>query len=272
MNNKRFYHINSSTKLSGTSSAFSYFLEIPQNGDYDRITVSMLNIPVSYYLIPNNYNTFILNEQGTDITITIPPGNYNLSSFCYVVSSLMTNNSQNGFIYNMTFNNGYNNNLDGKIYYSVSNNSDIQPSIILLKSNYLYEQFGFYPGTYTFSSNILKSDNVCNFVQESTLFLHSDLVTGSNNDILQAIYQSNNSTMSFITYISPDLIGFSKQLMTNKNNIANFYITDKNNHLIDLNGQEVEISILLYSSDKTNNIIKNIFDLIKTFLEYIIKS
>ena len=271
MNTKRFFHINSSARLSGTSSAFSYLLDIPPDGNYDRIVVSMLNIPVSYYLIPAGYNTFTLTELGINTTITISPGNYSIQSFCSVVAGLLTSNSPNLYTYTMTYNNGYLNNLNGLIYYSVSGNSGNQPSLTFSSSNSLYEQFGFYAGTYTFSSNSLTSINVCNFVQESTLFLHSDLVTGSNNDILQAIYQSNSSTMSFITYTSSDLIGFSKNLMTNKNNIANFYITDRNNNVINLNGQEIEISILLFSSDKTNDIIKNIYELIKTFLQYIIK-
>ena len=66
-------------------------MQIPLNEDYDSICVPQISIPISYYLIQDGYNTFTLIENGSSYLVTIPVGNYNLNSFCEVVSSLLSN-------------------------------------------------------------------------------------------------------------------------------------------------------------------------------------
>ena len=37
-------------------------LQIPYDSSYDRVTLLQCNIPISYYLVQNGYNTFVLSD------------------------------------------------------------------------------------------------------------------------------------------------------------------------------------------------------------------
>jgi hypothetical protein len=64
-------------------------MEIPFNVEYDTICIYQC-IPISYYLIQNESNTFTLIENGVSYKVAIPIGNYNLNSFCNVLSQLLS--------------------------------------------------------------------------------------------------------------------------------------------------------------------------------------
>ena len=101
-------------------------------------------------------------------------------------------------------------------------------------------------------------------INESVLFIHSDIATTGYDDTLQGIYQSNNSSMSYITYQATAPLEHSKLLATNKNKIGNFYLTDANNVPINLNGQDIVITILLYKDQD------NIIDFFKMIFKHLI--
>ena len=264
--NKRIIYINSANRLSGSSSAFSISVQLPQHEDYNKITVLEANIPISYYLIPAGYNTFQLKELSTTVTITIPAGNYNVQSFANILTTLLNINSPNSWVYSISYNNGYSNNFNGLYTFNVTGNSG-QPTFIFNSINYLNEQFGFNQGsTVTFASNTLVSTNVVNFVNETVLLIHSDIATTGYSDVLQGVYQSNNSSMSYLTYQATAPLEHSKFLTTNKNQIANFYLTDANNTQINLNGQDIVITILLYKEPE------NITDFLKKIMKYLIST
>lgn len=56
-------------------------------------------IPKSYYLVQSPHNTFTLQEEGINTTMTLPPGNYNLKSFQLIVSAMLTERSPHGWTY-----------------------------------------------------------------------------------------------------------------------------------------------------------------------------
>lgn len=92
---KRIYYINSGNQLSSLISYFTVPIEIP-NG-YDRITVLGAQIPISFYLVQQGYNTFTLTENGTSVVISITIGSYNANSFSLALLSLLNANSPNGY-------------------------------------------------------------------------------------------------------------------------------------------------------------------------------
>lgn len=264
ISSKRFFYINSQNRLSGTESAFSYQLQIPAEENFDRCVVMGCSIPISYYLVDHQYNTFQLQELGVNTTITIPIGNYNINSFSRIVSSGLTTSSPNGWTYTMSYPNSYTQNSTGKFSFAVTGNNNNQPSFIFDSKNFLNEQFGFNNGsTVTFNANALISTNVVNFINETSLFIHSDVCDSGDTDILQAIYANNNTNLSTINYQCSDALAYSKRLKVPKNGVANFYLTDSNGIVLNLNGQSLLITLLMYRDT-------DIFKIVKKFIQYII--
>jgi len=248
---KRFFYIDSSKRIAGSDASFSYRLEIPLNEEYDSICVTQASIPISYYLVQEGFNTFTLIQNNVNYLITVPVGNYNLNSFCLVVGTLLTNASGGNYTYTLTYPNSYNQTNNGKLQISVKGiNAADSFAINLSDKNTLYEQFGMNTGMNKFifdgSNYVLKSVNVVKFINENTLFLRSDIVDGGNTDILQAMYNGNQNTLSNIVYNCYDIEGYSKKLRNNRTGVANFSLTDENNNIMNLNGQNMIFTILLY--------------------------
>jgi hypothetical protein len=260
--NKKFLFINSANRLSGTSNAFSIAVQIPTVEQYDCCVVTQASIPVSYYLVVAGLNTFQLNELTTTVTITIPPGNYNLNSFSIVVANLLNTSSPHSWTYSISYPSAFTQNNTGLLTFTVTGNSG-QPSFIFNSRNYLNQQFGFNSGsTVTFSSNTLVSTNVCNFINESLLYIHSDIVSNGSDDVLQEIYSSATQTLSTVTYQCNQIEGNSKLFKVPSNQVINIYLTDENNIPINLNGQDMQLTLLLYKKSDFQ-------DMVKEFIKYI---
>ena len=244
------FYINSEHRTSGSSSNFTFELPIKDNAKYDRVSVLQLSIPLSFYLIRPPYDTFTLTEDDQTVSITIPPGNYNIRTFSDKIVELLNLHSPKHFIYAMTFDI-----VLAKFTYSVTGNLSIQP-IIGLKQH-LSDQFGFeFQSQNQFVDNKITSTRVVNFVSgNNTVFLHSTLVDDQTM-ILQEVYSSNTIPFSFITWINPNKEMYSKKLKSNTDTFFNFTITDDDNIEIDLNGQNVFITVLLWKQDDLSVLFK----------------
>jgi hypothetical protein len=201
-NQRQIFYINSYNRISGTNSNFSYKFNINATINYTHVVVLQASIPKTYYLISQNYNTFILQENATQIIIAISVGTYNKNSFRLALQNLLTNNSVNHWTYTITAINPDIQVDTGLYTFNVSTNSS-QPSIIFSgDNNNCYEQMGFMANSVnTFVSNQLISVNVVNFSLESTLFIHSDICQNKLQDnILQEIYTPGIGYNSFIRY------------------------------------------------------------------------
>lgn len=252
---KRFFYVNSGNALSSTTNQFSTILQIPTDKHFDKVTVLQVALPISYYLVQQGYNQFILMENSTKVTISVIPGNYNLNSFCAIVSSLLNANSPNGLKYTMTFANSFTQPETGLINYSV-NSSTVSCSLIFLSANPLNEQFGFSTGsTNVFlagsSSSTLTSQNVCSFVPENTIFINSNLVGGDqgNDSILQEVYNQNQIPFSFIAWTNPDPLTYCKTLSTSRNQSVSFSFVNEAGIPLYFNGVNVAITVCIFRSN-----------------------
>jgi len=268
---KRFYYIDSSKRIAGTDSNFSFQLNIPFHEDFDMICVTQASIPISYYLVQDGLNTFTLIENSVEYLITVPVGNYNLNSFCLVVEDLMSKASGR-YTYTMSYPNSYNQTNTGKLKISVKPlGAGDTFSINLSDLNTLYEQFGMNKGLNKFiledGNYTLKSVNVVKFINENTLFLRSDIVDGGDTDILQAIYNGNQNTLSNIVYLCPDILGNSKKLKPMKTSYVYFNLTDENHNIMNLNGQNMIFTIMIYKSevfyDNANNFMNYLYPIVQ---------
>ena len=242
MDNSRIYYVNSESRLSGTNSRFAFPIQIPPNSGFDRVVVLQASIPLSYYLVQDGYNKFILIELGVETEITIPQGNYNVNNFMASLKTLLNTSSPNAWVYNITFDI-----LVAHYTFTVTGNSG-QPAIKV--NNHMYQQFGFNRSTTnTFSGDQLTSINSLNFIPESTLYIHSDIVQEDIN-VLQEVYSNNTIPYSQITYkLQSEFDTYSKKLRTTGSNVFNFYLTNEEDEEMYLNGQHLLLTILLYKKD-----------------------
>lgn len=240
---KRFFYLDSSNVISSDGrSVFSCEVQLDQN--YDRIVLVQANIPQSYYMIQSGFNTFILDEGGSSVTITVPEGNYNINSFSLVVKALLNTSSPNGYTYNISYPDAYLTTQTGKYTFTCSNtvaNVSIQTNAYDIN-----EQLGFAKNTTnTFSSGSLVSQNVCKFIIEDVVVIHCSHVD-ENNDILESIYGNNTTQFSNLTYQCPDPLAYSKRLNQSLGNTLSFSITNEGKVPLNFNGLNLTFTVLVY--------------------------
>ncbi|MDR3558285.1 MAG: hypothetical protein P4L61_02010, partial [Candidatus Pacebacteria bacterium] len=165
----RIYYVDSEKRIDGTSSNFTYHLDIPDGSRYDSACVLSMTIPRSYYLIRDGQNQVTLTLDGTDFVLTVPKGNYNVLNFATTFTELLNGVSTN--VFTMAFNS-----ITGKYTYTVTGTAAII-AFNLVSPSRLGHQLGFDEVSQnTFVAGSLESKNVVDFISTSTLFLHSDLV------------------------------------------------------------------------------------------------
>lgn len=261
--NKQIFYVNSRNKINETDSHtdFSYMLNIDPNETFDKVVLLSCSIPKSFYFIQEGENTFILDEDGVQVTITIPAGNYNRNSLGTTLRNQLNVLSPNAWNYSVSY--PIINQMcdDGKYIISVTNNTS-QPSLIFGK--HVAEQLGFERNsTNTFILDSLKSTNVCNLSNETTLYLHSDICQNNEGDnILQEIYSNGDASYSYINFQNPIPKEYSKPMTSDTSNIYRFTLTDEDGNKIDTNGININFTIMLY---KVNEIDKMLRGAIKYF-------
>lgn len=244
-------YIDSHNRLSGTDTNFTYSIAFPTGIIYDRVVLLNAIIPKSYYLINSRNNTFTLRENTTDVTITIPVGDYLLNTFRTVIQGLLNTNSPNGWTYTVTYPNINTQANTGKYTFNVSGNSGSQPSIII--TNNLYEQFGFNRNsTNTFVSDTLTSVNVIKLQVEDRLLINSNIVQGKSQIdtcVLQEINAAPSPDFSTIVYQCTAPEHYSKPLNYGQN-VYDFSITDEDGQVLDTNGLNNNFTLCVFRTNK----------------------
>ena len=282
---KSIFYIDSQNRLNqaDTSSNFTVRVDMPPLNHYNRICVLQASIPKSYYLITDGQNTLTLNEPGTtsltngSLTsdfgsvsssgsstklITFKVGNYSKSSIMnafydlFKKASSLNINPLHRYVYNI----GYPlpiYSTQGKFSFSVSSLITTAPQIIFSSSSILHRPLGFNIGSTKFfpSSSTLTSTNVINLQAKDTLFIKSGVVSSSNLSVLQEIYSTTTPDFCCITFNQTNVEMNSKELMTNSNNFS-FTLTDEDNNILDLNGQNIVFSICCYEQNDALELLK----------------
>lgn len=243
MSESRIYYINSEKRTSGTSSRFSYALDIPDQSSFNRCCVLQMIIPRSYYLVRVNQNMVTLRIDSTDYLISVPLGNYSATSFTSVLLTLLNAVSSNVFSMSLSY-------ITGKFTYSYVGSATTVSFVFTAPS--LADQMGFSPiSTNTFVSKTLVSVDVVDFVSTSTLFLHSDMVEDQSS-VLQEVYSGDTQPFSNLTYSCQNPTMYSKVLRDTSSGVFNFSLTDKNDAEVLLNGHEILITLLLYRASENS--------------------
>lgn len=255
---RQLFYIDSGKRIQGTSSDFSYELDMSKNDKFDHCTVLQASIPFTYYLIEDGFNTFQLQE--TDqiaVTVTIPEGNYNINSFAAIVGPLLTAASALNSTYTLTYPASFTATNTAFITTTITGGTASNSQFIFNATNTINEQFGFDSGsTQTFSTDTLVSSNTVNFLTNRSLLIHADIIDGGSTNILQEIYSNNSQVNGNIVYQSTDALAYSKPLKAAKQNVINIYLSDVNGVKINLNGQDMNITLLMYQANRTTEIIE----------------
>lgn len=259
--NRQIFYINSRNRATGTNENFTFTLTgLSPTSNYTHASVLQCTIPKSYYLVQDAYNTFTLDENGTLTTITIPSGNYTRRSFQTVLQTTLRNESPNGWTYTVSYANTLTSSETGKYSYAVSGNGGVQPSFIFTTN--IYEQMGFdVDSTNAFVGDALTSANVIKLEREDCLYLHCDMITNGNDSILQELFAGNQANLSSIYFTNPSPLDYSKKITLKNGNTARFHLTNEDNQTMNLNGQNMVISLLLFQDkeERLSNALSKIW-------------
>lgn len=252
MNKTYTEYIDSDYRLDGTSSNFTYHIYPPKN--YNKFSLVSCSIPKTFYMIQDGYNTFIVEENGVQHTITIPIGNYSQLSFKTKVLALLVLSCSYTYAIErlpQTF----------KYNITVTGNAGIQPKFIFPSTSILYRNFGFnFGSTNTFSADTLTSVNIPLFQHTNVIFVRSNMSETQSSSLSgNIIGQVNCSTTPFMSSINyqvsdPKLQG--KDFDANKKSFT-FYITDADGFILDLNGIPINLELVFYDDDNSGDVIKS---------------
>jgi hypothetical protein len=250
------FYINSDNRASGSSNDFLYQMQVPLQGKYDNVCVLQMSIPKSYYIVQSG-EYFTLNENVSNVNITLPVGNYTRKCFSTVVQGLLNTSSPHAYTYAITYPTSATAADTGLFTFTVTGNGAIQPRFIFLTTNDLNTHMGFATGsTNTFVANSLVSTQVINMQAENCLYLHSDICTNGDDDVLQEVFSNGTSDFAAITFQQQCIDGYSKQITNNSNNVYRFNLTDENNIPINLNGQNFNFTLLMYKKNDIYEMLK----------------
>lgn len=256
----KIFYVNSRNRVSGTDSDFLYAFEMPPDAKFDKVCVLQIAIPKSYYLIKAN-ESFTLTESKSQVAIIIPVGNYTRKSFAATLQGILNSSSPNGYIYTITYPTSSTVPDTGKYTYAVTNNSGVQPIFTFGSSNDLWDHMGFASAsTNTFTTDVLVSTQVINLQKENTLYLHSDIANNGSDNVLQEVFSVESPDYASIVFQQHNIEGYAKDIVGVANNVYRFYLTDENDAAIDLNGQNFNLTLVMYKKN-------NIYDMIKQFLK-----
>ena len=243
------YFIDSQERVSGRPGAFlSAPINMTNSNSYDTVIMSQCAIPKSWYNVPQNYNTFTLDENGAQVIISIPIGNYNKNNLMVVLSNLLTTNSPNGKTYSITYPNINTEGDTGKYTFTVSPWGVGDTYSFIFDSQSMFQQMGFdgsSTNTFDPATGTLTSTNQINFQIISSIFITSDLCV--EEDVFQEIYNVGTVISSAFIYFQQNTYDMNtKRLLTNSNNSWNFVLLDQLDREIYLNGVDWQFSMIFY--------------------------
>jgi hypothetical protein len=261
-------YVDSRQRLSGTDGNFSYNFNLPADMVFNRVVLMRAEIPKSYYLVQASLNTFTLTENGVSATVTVPIGDYLLTTFQAVLPPLLNAVSPNGWTYSMTYPNINTSANTGKYTWSVTGNGGLQPSFTFTAN--FFEPFGFNPSsTNTFIGNSLTSANVVKLQVEDRIFIHSNIVEGrgiQDQNVLADINAISSPDYSTIIYECYAPQYSSKRFKGNAGNTYNFSISDEAGTLLNTNGLNIQLTVLLYYE---SDIVEKVGELIESFKSFL---
>lgn len=247
--NKQYFYLNSNNRVSGTSSDFLATIPNLPSWDVTHVSVVQASVPKTYYLIDTNNDNIVLDEDGSQQSITLTHGNYTLRQWLAEVTAQLNANSPNGYTYALSFP-GSTSPQTGKIQFSTASPVGGAHVISFIFTDECYEQFGFSENstnTFTYDSGTyyLTSDNCIKLQSEDALFLRSDL-TIDNDACLTEIFTGATNDFTSYTFQNQDPEATAKRIVFNRSDVYHFYLQNEENKNMNLNGINFVASLMFF--------------------------
>ena len=218
---------NADSYLNGSLSDCIFNLPLIEIPDGFHIYVSIVDcvIPFSFYSINSTNNILVYLYLGTQYTVTIPVGNYNINQLITALQSLMSNFtvSYTSVTNKLTFTNSSNNNFS------------------FLPSSTCFGIIGFSDGnTYTSNAYVLTSVNCINIYSITYIQVNSNFLTYNinkkqiNNLNILGLIPIQTTPFSLIQYNNST--NYKINLFINQISSIRIKLTDNLGNLLDLNG------------------------------------
>lgn len=228
-------------------------LPIDWNKGYDSLYISSLSIPKTYYSLPADA-VLVLQEDAKSVNITVSKGNYNIRSLATELAADLTANSPNTLTYTVGFPNSFIERDTAK--YTITKTNGGILATISTDDVYLANMLGIRrSSSYEFNDNF-ESPNVLNFQAYDELLIKSNIVK-NNSKLVQEVYTAGNPYNSSIIWNCPDIEAFSKEIHPTDTNMYSFQLMTIDGDLLNLNGSSWSIVLVIYKSDKTNQLIRD---------------
>lgn len=214
-------------------------------------------VPYSWTNINTRRNKLYYTESNLDnsnsynLSLTIPNGNYDITELITYIKDQLNANTQHNIIYDITYDN-----VKNKITISITN-QDKKIIFDFTQINTIYKMLGFdnltYTLTYDFSLTSSKSINV---YPDDVIYIRTNIISNNSydtktrdkSDILQKIdIKCNMNDFIFLeNEITPILSNdeYIKEIRLK--------ITDEDNNIIDLDGQEFTATLKIEETDNKN--------------------
>lgn len=263
-NNTPSFIIDSTNRLIGTATNFSYKIDIRKNNEYDSVCLILAEIPKTYYTLNSPNNTFYLTEDGFPaVLITMLEGNYNIENFLIIMKDLLDTNSPNSWIYTVGYPDPFTELDTGKITYTVIGPTTVQP-ILTMIGHTIHKLFGFGEDSInTFVSGSLTSTKMVRFQYTDMITIKSNICSNYGNSdadpsILARIPTSGFNDGETIKFIIPDLYDGMRELVNVNQGDITIIILDSHNQVIDLNGSEIKLTLLMFKHNEADEKIINL--------------
>lgn len=260
MSTSKVHHVTSRGRAAGQSStSFQYPLWVPR--DHNRITLIAAQIPKTYYLVDEGYNSFTWTPTvGVAVDYYIPAGNYTFNSFATMwntvcaASGLTIETSGtdpaalHGSVPFNTLSDGLFR-LSGSADGTLTFPTDSQLPLILGFS----EPISIVAGTYTTSTQVV------DFTATSQIYITCDKAAGvaagadEKSGMLSHFFVNQIPDLSFVTFTNPAPIDTARVMQneavvdpTPRLVYANFSITGDGYSSLDLHGHDVDLVVMTY--------------------------
>lgn len=250
--------INSSKRITGTPSYFNVNLKQPlrlkNSKNYWMAKVQSVQIPFSFKTVnPTNNSLVITTTRGSTntTTLTIPTGNYTITSLLLTMEVLIKNYFQTTYSYTPTFAFVYNSNTQ---FVSLGISGDLTPTTITFQfaNNFIGQMMGFTTNqTIGFSPTLVATSTQSVLVNPiSYICLRSDTLIQNQayESIVEKDVQSDilckipivDLPRSWIQYEPPISLQITNRIIDN----IQVYLTNNLSYdLLDLNGLEWSFTI-----------------------------
>jgi hypothetical protein len=127
----------------------------------------------------------------------------------------------------------------------------------------LFEPFGFLANsTNIFTGTTLTSSCVIKLQSEDRLLIHSNIVNNPGmDDVLISINSTTSINYSSIAWECPAPEFYTHLLSSPNNSTYSFSLTNEDGEVIQLNGLNLNLTLLLYKKDDIFDKIRNFFKL-----------